>query len=78
MSLARARPAVYRCQWSVAGHTPTRENARSARADPARGLRSGSVCKNCDAVYSCVIEPVSAFSPANNPGRANENPIWWR
>ena len=24
------------------------------------------------------IEPVSAFSPANNPGRANENPIWWR
>ena len=25
-----------------------------------------------------VIEPVSAFSPANNPGRANENPIWWR
>ena len=25
-----------------------------------------------------LIEPVSAFSPANNPGRANENPIWWR
>ena len=24
------------------------------------------------------IEPVSVFSPANNPGRANENPIWWR
>ena len=29
----------------------------------------------CIAIF---IEPVSAFSPANNPGRANENPIWWR
>ena len=27
---------------------------------------------------SLTIEPVSAFSQANNPGRANENPIWWR
>ena len=24
------------------------------------------------------IETVSAFSPANSPGRSNENPIWWR
>ena len=24
------------------------------------------------------IEPVSAFSLANNPGHSNENPIWWR
>ena len=24
-----------------------------------------------------TIETVSAFRPASNPGRSNENPIWW-
>ena len=29
-------------------------------------------------VPSVTLEPVSAFSLANNPGHSNENPIWWR
>ena len=31
-------------------------------------------CKNCHVRF----ETVSAFNPTNNPGRSNENPIWWR
>ena len=27
---------------------------------------------------SLIIETISAFRPASNPGRSNENPIWWR
>ena len=32
-------------------------------------------------ITGCIflsIEPVSAFSLANNSGHSNENPIWWR
>ena len=41
--------------------TPTRENALSARGDPARGLRSGSVCRKWSS--STGLTAVSKFKP---------------
>ena len=40
--------------------TPTPETARGARADPARGLRSGSVCRNCVVLFTRCLSCASA------------------
>ena len=53
--------------WEMAGVT-----AMAAGGEQTQSAQA------CDVSLGARIEPVSAFSPANNPGRANENPIWWR
>ena len=63
--------------------TPTRETVRSARADPARGLHSGSVCRNCVVLFTPCCASAAGASRDRSQSDSSVGPAgigsadWW-
>ena len=67
-----------KCQWSK----PDGYGKISQCITKTKHSKAKTVCIFLGIYCMCsvgfIIEPVSAFSLANNLGHYNENPIWWR